>query len=116
MLYQIGTAKEFLTLGLKLPDNVQIEITYGLVVLDAEYGVDRDYFTVGGYSIIAQTIDDVAKLKQIIDYDKHLCEWATRIGKSGYISVMFIINEDYSVIAYMPEDVAPKTIKDELED
>ena len=101
----------------RLPEHVVTELFQGVMVLDAEYGEDRDYFSCGGYSLIAETADDVTQLKQIIDYDTHPCEWATRIGKdTGYLSALYLLNDDFGIMVYMPTAIAPDAILRDLED
>ena len=58
----------------------------------------------------------IPKLKEIIDYDVHPCEWATKIGITGYVSALFILNDNFSIMAYLPEAITPTAILAELED
>jgi hypothetical protein len=116
MLYRIGLVSEIPTLPSDIPKQVRTEITQGLVVLDCEYGEDRDYLESGGCSILIQNQEDLTQLKEIVDYDNHPCEWATRIAKTGYASALFITNNDYSILVYMPIDICPEPILSELED
>lgn len=116
MLYTIGTAHELALLPYHLPEELVTEVLTGLVVLDAEYGESRNYYESGGYSVIAEDIEDIPGLKAIIDYEKHPCEWATRIGRTGYISCLFIVNNDFSIMLYLPLAFAPTAIINELED
>lgn len=116
MIYRVGFTRELASLPLELPEILRREIFMGLVVLDCEYGEDRDYLESGGYSVIAETMDDVQAVKGIVDYDVHPPEWATRIGNTGYASALFIMNDDFSLMVYLPEAVAPATIKEELEE
>ena len=116
MLYRVGTKKELHTSGCKLPERVYTEVFQGLVVLDAEYGTERDSLFVGGFSLIAEESKDVAAIKNYVDYDEHPPEWVTRISKTGYISALYIMNNDFSIMLYMPESIAPKSILCELED
>ena len=48
-------------------------------------------------------------------YRNAVCEWATSIDDSGYISVLYLLNNDYSIMLYMPKTIAPKSILNELE-
>lgn len=116
MLYTIGTAHELSILPCHLPQELVTEVLTGLVVLDAEYGESRNYLESGGYSVIAENIEDIPGLKAIIDYEKHPCEWATKIGRSGFISALYILNNDFSIIVYLPQAIAPIEIITELED
>ena len=116
MLYTIGTANELPLLPSHLPEKLVTEISTGLVVLDAEYGEARNYYESGGYSVIAETIEDIPGLKAVIDYEKHPCEWGTKIGRTGFVSALYIINNDFSIMVYLPQDIAPTEIITELED
>ena len=116
MLYRIGLVSEIPTLPSSIPKQVRTEVTQGLVVLDCEYGSDRDYLESGGCSILIENADDLELLKAIVDYDKHPSEWATRIGKTGYASALFIMNNDYSILVYMPIEILPEILLSELED
>ena len=88
-----------------------------VAVLEAEYGADRDYLQVGGYSLLFDSADDLAQFKSIIDYDTHPCEWALRESRnSGYLSALYIMNNDFSIMVFMPLAVAPTAILADLED
>ena len=116
MLYTIGTAHELSILPYHLPEELITEVLTGLVVLDAEYEESRNYFESGGYSVIAENIEDIPGLKAIIDFEKHPCEWATKIGRTGFVSALYILNNDFSIMVYLPQDIAPTEIITELED
>ena len=116
LLYAIGTAKEVALLPSHLPDELLTEVFTGLVVLDAEYGADRDYKESGGYSLIAETLDDLPQLNEIINTNIHAPEWATYIGKTGFVSALYIMNNDFSLMVYLPLEIAAVPIKLELED
>ena len=116
MLYTIGTANELPLLPSHLPEELRTEILTGLVVLDAEFSESRNYLESGGYSVIAETVEDIPGLKAIIDYEKHPCEWATKIGRTGFVSALYIINNDFSIMVYLPQAIAPTAIINELED
>ena len=116
MLYTIGTANELSLLPVHLPEELRTEILTGLVILDAEYGESRNYYESGGYSAIAENIEDIPGLKCIIDYEKHPCEWATIIGRTGFVSALYILNNDFSIMVYLPQAIAPTAIINELED
>ncbi len=116
MLYRIGLVSEIPTLPSDIPKQVRTEIAQGLVVLDCEYGEDRNYLESGGCSILVETAEDLTQLKEMVDYDKHPCEWATRIGRTGYASALFIINNSYSILVYLPISILPEIMLSALED
>ena len=115
MLYTIGTTAEIPTLPSHLPEKLVTEIFQGLVVLDAEYEPTRDYLEVGGYSIIAETKEDVYGFKHINLHTREP-EWATFIGNTGFISALYIVNNDFSIMVYMPTTIMPEIIRKELEE
>ena len=116
MLYMIGTMRETDKLAAKLPDSVFTELVRGIAILDCEYGEDRDYRNYGGYSLVAETADDVLSVKNYVDYESHLCEWVTSIGKdSSYLSALFIMSNDFSIMLYLPAAIAPDAILRELD-
>lgn len=116
MLYMVGTMRETDTLAEKLPDSVFTELIRGIAILDCEYGEDRDYRNYGGYSLVAETAEDVRAVKSHVDYESHLCEWVTRIGRdSGYLSALYIMNNDFSIMLYLPSAIAPDVLLEEVE-
>ena len=115
MLYKLGTTKELQSLNCKLPDRVRTEIYMGLMILDVEYGEDRNYFESGGCSIILEDKEDILTLKEIIDFESHPCEWATQIHVTGYLSALYVMNDDFSIMVYMPISIAPEAILRDLE-
>lgn len=117
MLYTIGTEKELARINLHLPTQVFTELLQGIIILDAEYGKDRDYLKVGGYSVILETAEDVLQFKEIVDYDAHPCEWATKIGKdTGFVSALYLLNDDFVVVVYLPQNITPEAILKDLEE
>ncbi len=99
-----------------LPEKLLTELFQGLVVLDAEYGEYRNYMESGGYSLLVETAEDICQLQEIINTDTRQPEWATFIGTTGYVSALYIQNDDFSIMLYLPEAIAPETIKKELEE
>lgn len=117
MLYRVGTTAELPILRDSLPERVYTEVLRGVAILDCEYGSNRNYLESGGYSAVAETEEDILEFKNIVDYDKRLPEWATVIGKdTGFISALFLLNDDFSVMLYTLRTIAPNAILNELED
>ena len=112
MLYRIGTRAELTTLPIELPERVMSELLRGVCILDYEYG-PRDYTLIGGYSLVAETKADVEEALGNINGP---CEWATRIGMTGYFSALYILTDDFSIMLYAPIETATNTILKELED
>lgn len=116
MLHIVGTVNEACRLESLLPERVFTELVRGLVILDCEYGENRNYHEDGGYSLIAETAEDIQAVKKYVDFEFHPCEWAVTIGKdTGYLCALFIMNDDFSIMLYLPAAIAPDAILRELD-
>ena len=115
MLYRIGTVKEIRPLYGKFPEDVIEQLHYCTRTLDAAYGPDRDYLQSGGHSLIAETADDLSVIREIIDFDTHPCEWVDRLD-GDFLSALYLLNDDFSVVVFMPIAIAPSALLSELED
>lgn len=115
MLYRVGNILEAMSLPLALPKEVKRQIVSCTSYLDKHYGTDRDYIQTGGYSLIPETDEDVLEVKEIVDYEDHPCEWVNRIGED-YVSALFVMNDDFTILLFMPVDIAPDSILTELDE
>lgn len=112
----LGTTKECAALYGKLPEIVYGELLRGLVMLDSWYGAERNYLEVGGFSLIADTEKDLCKARELFDDRWHYCEWSTRIANTGYVSALYLLNNEFSVMLYTKESLANEDILENLED
>ena len=114
MLYRIGTTAEIPSLPSHFPEKLITEVFQGLVVLDCEYGENRNYLESGGYSVILETADDIQEFATTLDIVTRPPEWSTWIDNTGYISALYIINNDFSIMVYMKSEIMPQIIRKEL--
>lgn len=112
----LGTTKECDILNGYLPQQVIGEVIRGFYVLECEYGAKRNYFEVGGYSLIADSEKDLNKAREIFDDHLHCCEWATKIGDTGFCSALYLLSNEFSIMLYIPITLANKDILENLED
>ena len=112
----LGTTKECAGLYGRLPQGVYDEVLRGIAVLSAEMGEDRDYFESGGYTLIADTEEDLCGARKIFDDRLHCCEWATRISDTGFCSALYLLSNEVSVMLYVPIRLANKDILENMED
>lgn len=115
MLYCIGTYREATALPVAFPADVKQKLLCSTAYLDSEYGAKRNYLESGGYSLIAQTYEDLLKAKEVVDFEVHPCEWVNRLD-GDFLSALFVINDDFTISLFMPVEIAPKAILKELED
>lgn len=100
-----------------MPKQVYTDLYTGITVMDSEYGVERDYMKKGGYSLVLEAVGDLAEFKSIIDYEAHPCEWATKISReTGYLSALYLLNNDFAIVAYMPISLPHDAILKDLEE
>ena len=117
MLYRVGTTKELPILRNRLPEWVYEDVSYSVAILDREYGTDRNSLQSGGYCLIAETTEDMAAIRDIINYDSRLSEWVDRLGPDGsFIRTLYLLNDDFSITLYIPIAIAPITVTQDLEE
>ena len=111
----LGTVRECKELEGQLQQRVIDEVLRGLVVLDSEFGSGRDYLNVGGFSLIADTKEDLRRARDLFDDRWHYCEWATRLGDTGYVSALYLLSNEFSIMLYTKESLANEDVLENLE-
>ena len=116
MLHKIGTSAELQKLVGDIPTEVYAEVHRHVAILDKVYGAHRDCTTYGGYIVIVENEHDMQDFKAIVDYELHACEWAAYVSESTvYISALYVMNDDFTIELFVPADIAPSVILDELD-
>ena len=115
MLWRIGTVEEALSLDGVVPDDVHNDIVRDLVILDDEYGKERNYLVDGGYTLIADTKEDVLMALKVVGEGRP-CEWVIRLGTSGWTNTLFLLGDDFAVVLYALESVIPATLFNQMEE
>lgn len=115
MLWRIGTAADALALDGIVPDDVHNDIVRGLAILDDEYGAERNYLVDGGYTLIADTREDVLMALKVVGEDRP-CEWVIRLGTSGWTNTLFLLGDDFGVVLYAMESALPATLLNQMEE
>ena len=114
MLYTIGTECELARVEDKLPNDVFKSLFKSTILLDYAYSPNRSYLETGGYSLIAETEADVAEIGQRIHFETHPCEWCDLV--EGYTISLFLMNDDFSIVLFIPLAITPEILKQELEE
>ena len=114
MLYRVGNVADALSLDGIVPDDVHDDIVRGLSILDDEYGADRNCSTDGGYALIAQTSEDVSMALKMVGETRPF-EWIVKLGASGWVSILYLLGDDFAVVLYAPESVIPSKMLNKLE-
>jgi len=111
---RIGNLEEVIALPDSLPRKVKHKLNEVICILDLAYGWDRDYLCTGGYCLLAESEEDLTELRTIIDLEEDPCEWVYEI--SGYLTALYLLGDDFSVVVFIPASIAPKTLSERLED
>jgi len=114
MLYTIGTEKEVSMVEDKLPREVFMELFRSTILLDYAYNPNRNYMESGGYSLIAETEEDVVEIGRRINFETHPCEWVDLV--EGYSISLYLLNDDFSIVLFIPLEITPEILKQELEE
>lgn len=104
----LTTVEECRALEGQLPQRVYAEVLRGLAVLDPD--------DTGSFSLVADTEEDLVTARDTFDERTHWCEWSTRLGNSGYVSALYLWDNERSIILYTKENLACKDILENLED
>ena len=114
MLHRIGTGTELRSLNGRFPEAVMKHLTHCTEVLDSSYGADRDYLTVGGYSLIAEDRNDISSICAVVDIETYPYEWVKSLD-GGYLSILYLLGDDFAVVVFIPAECAPAAVTKDLE-
>ena len=114
MLQKIGTVAQVKTIKEKLHPDLYQAVVHDLHLLDSAYGADRDYFTLGGYSIVIDSESDLKEVKSIIDFGTHFPEEVLLFSSCNYLAALFVMNDDFSIMVWLPVSLTPKNFLDEI--
>ena len=114
MLQKIGTVAQIKTIKEQLHPDLYQAVLHDLHLLDFAYGTDRDYFSLGGYSIVIDSESDLKELKSIVDFETHFPEEVLLFSSCNYLAALFVINDDFSIMVWLPVSLAPKNFLDEV--
>jgi len=110
MVYKLGTVEDMNKLPI-IESTLHEYIKYLLLVLDTEYGTDRDIDSNdGGYVVFVtgNTSDD--EITEVFDFKNHSVEYV-EIGET-YSTAVYLLNNEYTVMLIMPTNELPDELKE----
>lgn len=116
-MQKIGTVTELKRAKSKLPSEIYKETLRIVVMLDENFGSERDVENDdGGYVAIVETIEDLNNFaKQCVELDSPTLEYVEPLG-SDYINAFYLYNEyTFGITLLMPIAIAPVTLIKELD-
>ena len=110
MVYKLGKVEDMNKLPI-IESTLHEYIKYLLLVLDTEYGTDRDIdISDGGYVVFVtgNTSDD--EITEVFDFKNHSVEYV-EIGET-YSTAVYLLNNEYTVMLIMPTNELPDELKE----
>lgn len=114
-MFVVGCLEDIKHCYQELPVEVLNDLAEKCILLDYAYGSDRNYFQVGGYSVVLQGVADIEVLKGSVDIYSYICEWSSKVGESSYVSALYVLNDDFTIMVYLPIEIAPENILNSIE-
>ena len=114
MVYKLRTLREADALPYTFPPQVRDEIRHCTAILEYEYGELSEESGVGGYNVVVETKEDLEAISKEIDLDAHLPEWVCPLD--SFTSALYVMNDDFVILLFMPVAIAPETILNEMEE
>ena len=109
MVYKLGKVEDMNKLPI-IESTIHEYIKYLLLVLDSEYGIDRDIDSNdGGYVVFVtgNTSDD--EIIEVFDYTKHTVEYV-EVGEA-YSTAVYMLNNEYTVMLIIPTEELPEELR-----
>ena len=109
MVYKLGKFEDMVTLP-QIDTQLYEYIKYLLMVLDSEYGTDRDIESSdGGYVVLVTEGTSKDEIKEAFDYAKHTVEYI-EIGET-YSTAVYLLNNEYTIMLIMTTEELPDELK-----
>ena len=109
MVYKLGTIDDMKILP-QLEPSLRDYIKYLLLVLNTEYGTDRDIENNdGGYVVFVTENTGKDKIKEVFDYTRHTVEYV-EIGEA-YSTAVYMLNNEYTVMLIIPTEELPEELR-----
>ena len=109
MVYKLGTAEDMKMLP-QLEPSLRDYIKYLLLVLDSEYGIDRDIDNNdGGYVVFVTEDTPKSEIIKVFDYTRHTVEYV-EVGEA-YSTAVYLLNNEYTVMLIMPTEELPEELR-----
>jgi hypothetical protein len=121
-MYKAGSAKEITKIMdtvQNVPREVLEEALRIVTILDEVYGAGRDVDNGdGGFVLIAENVRDLALISQRymkLDSGTHEAVDLVKCGRTPYINVLYLSNNEFGINVFMPMSIAPMVLLEELE-
>ena len=101
-----------------IPKEVVAKVVEIAAILDDNYGDARDDHDLGGYILIAEVVEDVETIKELIDFQDTLPEYVDLIScdnGDSYTNTLMILSSDYSISLLIPLKLTPKELLNYME-
>ena len=109
MVYKLGTVEDMNKLPI-IESTLHEYIKYLLLVLDTEYGTDRDIDSNdGGYVVFVTGNTSDYEITEVFDFKNYSVEYV-EIGET-YSTAVYLLNNEYTVMLIMPTEELPEELR-----
>lgn len=119
MFYKVGTVKEMESVKQILSSELYQAVWDIVTSLDGNYGAERDVEEEdGGFVLILQNIQDIEEAADWciqLDKDTHEHVSLVKCAVGDYINVLYLMNNEFGVNVFLPKDIAPQVLLEDLE-
>ena len=117
-MIKAGTVKELSQFEKAIDRDVYHAALRIVTMLDKVYEADRDVDNGdGGFVLIAENVQDIADISQRyvkLDGNRHEAVDIVKCEKRLYINAFFLCNNEFGINIFMPMDIAPDTLLENL--
>ena len=115
MIYKIGTTSEIAKLQSKFPSAVLEKLHSVTATLDQYYGCSRNAEITGGYTILAETKEDLAAMGSV-NMETDIFEWVDYIpANPPHCASLYLRGDDFSIVVIAPVAIVPQNVLDEMD-
>ena len=117
MIFKFGTLRDTNKISPQIiSENVLEAIRNDLMILDREYGEERNIDNDdGGYILYCTADTTIEELRSTFDTREHVLEWAGKINSTPpYCIALYLMTNDYAIEVVMPLSKADADIQAEL--
>ena len=113
-MYQLGTVAEFNSLQLPRPEEVRQKVSEIAIMLDEQFGANRDVQEdEGGFIFIALDDKDLSYFREkYVEFNSELLEYVVAVmtKQGNYLNAFYLYGYDYGISLFMPVSIAPEAI------
>lgn len=110
MLQKIGTISQIKKIKEQLHPDLYQAVVHDLHLLDSASWLFHSWWI----QYVIDSESDLKEVKSIIDFETHFPEEVLLFSSCNYLAALFVMNDDFSIMVWLPVSLAPKNFLDEI--